>query len=317
MHNDKTLHAYLFILFGPTGVGKTDVALKFTQELPAEIVNIDVGQFYTRLSIGTAKPNWRVGPVPQHLFDIIHTPRNCTVIEYRERFLQAIREIQQRDHLPVVVGGSSFYVHSLFFPPHVSEERFIKGCQDCNDRQLWQKLYEVDPDRAKQIHPHDTYRIERALAIWYATGKKPSVFIPTYAPPSPYTLICLTRDRQELYSRINERTKAMIKAGWIDEVKNLVGTEWEPFLRVKNLIGYSELFDYLEGRRDLADTIALIQQETRNYAKRQLVFWRCLEKQLRSQSLSPYTRIETVNLTTTNIDLYIKQLSKQIMSVWL
>lgn len=315
MHTDTIVRPYFLILFGPTGVGKTDVALELAHHLPSEIVNIDVGQFYTPLSIGTAKPDCRAGPVPHHLFDIIDKPVDFTVKAYRERFDKIIKGIWQRDHLPMAVGGSCFYVQALFFPPRAGESLDEKCYQEYDNEQLWYKLHEIDPERAKQIHPHDTYRIKRALVIWHATGKKPSAFIPTYEPPADYTLICLTRDREQLYQRIDERTKAMIKEGWIEEVKPLVGTAWEVFLRKKNLIGYPELFDYLEGKRDLNETIALIQQETRNYAKRQLIFWRRLEKQLRAQSLSPYTHIEKVNLTSIDIGLYIKQLSEQIRSL--
>jgi len=315
MHSDTAIRPYFVVLFGPTGVGKSDVAITLAEHLPCEIVNIDVGQFYVPLSIGTAKPDWQNQKVTHHLFDILDQPVDCTVVAYRELFERTIKDIWQRNKVPLVVGGSCFYVHALFFPPHIGASADEKACKDYQPDQLWQKLNEIDPLRAQKIHPHDTYRIKRALAIWHATGKKPSVFVPAYEPPADYTLICLTRDRQQLYERINKRTELMIKEGWIDEVKPLVGTEWEQFLRKKNLIGYPELFDYLEGTQPLDQIINLIQQDTRNYAKRQLTFWRRLEKQLLSQQLSPSTDIETVNLTSTNLERYIRLLSKRITSL--
>lgn len=315
MKNFNGVHNYFLVLFGPTGVGKSEIALLLSHQLPAEIVNIDMGQFYTPLSIGTAKPNWRRIPIPHHLFDILDEPVNFTVIDYRKCFLETVKQIWQRNNLPIVVGGSCFYVKALFFPPRVGAKEVFKTVCPVNDADLWKQLYEVDPERALKIHPHDIYRIKRALEIWYSTGKKPSALIPFYNPPAPFTLICLTRDRADLYNRIDKRTEEMLDAGWIDEVRALLGTPWEQFLRTKKLIGYSEILDYLEGKQNLPETIERIKQETRNYAKRQLTFWRMMEKQLRSESLAPTTTIETVNLTSTDPDLYIKQLSKRLMAV--
>jgi len=306
-------NSYLVIIFGPTGVGKTDVALKLAQSLPAEIVNIDVGQFYTPFSIGTAKPDWKNEPVTHHLFDIINTPEDFTVSEYRKKFLEVVKEIWKRHHLPIVVGGSAYYVHSLLFPPRAGTFDSSKDFDSSDDvSMLWEKLNNIDPKRAQQINKNDLYRIKRALEIWHTTGKKPSEFEPFYDPPSPYTLICLTRDRDDLYERINNRTEQMIKAGWIDEVKSLKSTPWESFLKSKKLIGYLELLEHLDGKMDLNETISIIQQETRNYAKRQIIFWRRLEKQLKNEKLSNLTRIDTINLTSCDLDLYIKQLSEQL-----
>jgi len=307
---------YLLIIFGPTGVGKTDVALALAKHVQAEIVNIDVGQFYVPLSIGTAKPDWQSSHVVHHLFDILNKPIDYTVVEYRNRFLETTRQIWQRENLPLVVGGSCFYLHALFFPPHDGSKSVQKKiCVSNNESTLWKELNAIDPERAAKIHPHDIYRIKRALEIWYRTGKKPSAFAPMYDPPSPYTLICLTRDRDDLYARINKRTEEMICVGWIDEVKALRGTPWEQFLRTKNLIGYPEILDYLEDKQSLDTTIQRIQQETRNYAKRQLIFWRRLEKKLKQEILGSTTYIETVNLTTTDLDLYIKQLLKHVKAM--
>ena len=106
---------FTLIIYGPTGVGKTDLALDLAQHIPIEIINMDMGQFYTPLSIGTAKPDWKNSPVPHHLFDIINEPRNFTVSEYRILFYKKVGEIIERGNLPVVVGGSGFYLHSLLF----------------------------------------------------------------------------------------------------------------------------------------------------------------------------------------------------------
>src|SRR3990172_4748508 len=110
---NKIDRPFMLIIYGPTGVGKTDMALAIAERMPSEIVNMDVGQFYTPLSIGTAKPAWRSSPVPHHLFDILDTPKNITVVEYRTLLLKKINEIRDRGNLPIVVGGSGFYLYSL------------------------------------------------------------------------------------------------------------------------------------------------------------------------------------------------------------
>ena len=182
-------------------------------------------------------------------------------------------------------------------------------------QELWDELNTIDPERAQEIHPQDAYRIKRALAIWHKTGKKPSEFKPIYEPIASYRLLFLTRDRQELYRRINERVNSMIDEGWLDEVQELKGTDWENFLKRKKLIGYDDILNYLdaskpESKEKLIETIA---QKTRNYAKRQLTFWKMLEKKLAPLSKKDLQSIlETVNLTDTDIGLYIKRLIKEI-----
>ena len=110
----------MLIIYGPTGVGKSDLACTIAEKVPAEIVNADMGQLYTPLSIGTAKPNWQQEPSRHHLFDVMNEPRNCTVIEYRQMLKMVLQDIWSRGKLPIVVGGSGFYVQSIFYPPVAS-----------------------------------------------------------------------------------------------------------------------------------------------------------------------------------------------------
>lgn len=314
----------VLIIYGPTGVGKTDLALTIAQEVPAEIINMDVGQFYTPLSIGTAKPDWKNNPVPHHLFDIIDTPVNYTVSDYRLVAYEKIKEVIARDKLPILVGGSGFYLHALLFSNPVSVQsrnvsaslqHFEQKSNVCSkqnkyvSRNIWQELYEIDPVRAEAIDKSDTYRIERALDIWHTTGKLPSSFAPIYNPEADYTIIFVERDREELRSRINARVLEMLQHGWIKETEKLIGTSWEPFIRKKNLIGYREILDYLAGKRNRAEfsrMVELISTQTSQYAKRQFTFWRKLEREIKKEK--QYTGesigcLETVNLTNTKIDL--------------
>lgn len=274
----------MIIIYGPTGVGKSDLALKLANYLSAEIVNIDVGQFYTPLSIGTAKPDWKNAPIPHHLFDIINKPVNFTVTAYRSLLLKTLNSLWQHNHLPVVTGGSGFYLRSIFFPPQEGSSSTKKVPTYPSDENLWKLLAEIDPARAQEIDPKDIYRIKRALDIWYSTGVKPSEYKPVYDPPASFILICLLRERKELYKRINERVVTMIEGGWIEEVKQLIGTPWEPFIREKKIIGYNEILSYLEEKKtnkSLERLIVRIQQRTRHYAKRQITFWRTFEYELK------------------------------------
>lgn len=308
---------FVFIIFGPTAVGKTDFALTIADHIPSEIVNMDVGQFYAPLSIGTAKPDWRSNHTPHHLFDIIKEPRSLTAIEYRAALLDTVESIWQKRRLPIIVGGSTFYLKSIFFPPcartkGINIEEFYPEHVD-----LWQKLFEIDPTRARQIDKNDRYRVRRALEIWHETGKLPSSFIPQYKPPADFLLLFLTRERQELYKRINLRVLQMIEQGWIDEVRQLRGTPWEQFIHKKKIIGYAELFDYLisENKQELLHVTKRIQQKTRNYAKRQQTFWNMLEKEFKYTAVHDNHFVgclESANLTFGGLHLYINELLERL-----
>jgi tRNA dimethylallyltransferase len=269
------------VFYGPTGVGKTDLALACAEHISGEIINADVGQFYTPLSIGTAKPDWQKSAIAHHLFDIINEPKDISVAEYRSLALKTLNDIWHREKMPVIVGGSTFYLSSLFFPPQQAIQ--IKKNQEYEkEGDLWQQLKDIDPERATQIHPHDVYRISRALDIWYATGTKPSLYIPQYSAPGLFAFFFLTRNRKSLYDRINQRVIAMMEKGWIDEVAALKGTDWEPFLKEKKLIGYDDILNYLDSpQQNVSTLIDTIARKTRNYAKRQITFWNMLEKKLK------------------------------------
>ncbi len=281
---------HLVIIFGPTAAGKTDFALQLASHICGEIINADVGQFYVPLSIGTAKPNWQKNTIPHHLFDILNTPRDLTVTQYRSLLIPLLQEVWDRGNVPIIVGGSGFYIASIFFPPHIETEvtpKIIFEFEDKPPEVLWQKLKEIDPKRAQEIHPHDEYRIKRALDIWHTTGIKPSEYQPLYQPLAPYWFVFLTRNRDQLYQRIGERVRIMMDEGWLQEVETLRGTAWEPFLKGKKLIGYDDIFTYLEEPQDQKNYSALVEliaKKTRNYAKRQSTFLRMLQKKLERYS---------------------------------
>lgn len=312
------MRKFFIVIFGPTATGKTAFAEQLAQALPAEIVNADLGQFYTPLSIGTAKPEWITSPIAQHLFDIINEPKSINVADYTDRATNTLSHIWQRNNIPLIVGGSGYYIESLFFPPYAAAPAASISLNTLKD--LWKTLYAIDPARAAAIHPHDTYRLQRALTIWYTTGKKPSELIPHYAPPGSFYFIYLKREKHDLEKRIKERTALLLENGWLQEVSRLKDTKWENFLRVKKLIGYDDILDYLDGEHVIPSRDNLLQKiitKTRNYAKRQNTFGNRLYAHLQNnieQINDSRSRCIEFNLTFGTFELYINQLLELIQS---
>lgn len=319
--NIHTTRPFVIIIYGPTGVGKTDIACAIASRISAEIVNMDVGQFYTPLSIGTAKPDWRNEQVPHHLFDIINEPSSITVAHYRALLVNTIKKIQCRGNIPILVGGSGFYLYSLLFPLKESLTEADAIISNMPEQDLWQKLYSVDPERATCIEKSDTYRIMRALEIWEKSGQKPTTMRPEYNPLADFLLLHISRETAELNDRINKRVIEMIKNGWIEETEKLLGTPWYDFIKHKKIIGYNEIFDFLAGNKSeqsYRQMVELISNKTRQYAKRQRTFWRKLEREIKNAP--PYEGdcvgcVQSTSLTNNDIHLYINELLKQLFSM--
>lgn len=316
----------MVILFGPTGVGKSDLAIRLAHAISGEIVNMDMGQLYTPLSIGTAKPLWQESSIPHHLFDYFNKPQHCTAMQYRALLLKTLKDIWGHKKTPIVVGGCGFYLMSLLFPinqvdaPYYDTDVLYPSGVD-----IWHELFLIDPERALKIDKNDTYRIKRALSIWHTTGTKPSLSQPHYNPPASYVLIYLDRHKTDLYTRINNRVISMIQEGWIDEVKNILSTEWEDFLLQKKLIGYDDLILFLKNdpfAHTQEKTIALIQQKTRHYAKRQGTFWRTLTKKLalidtnnKEIDMSHVGLVDAFNMTDMDSEMGMQKIKKMLSTI--
>lgn len=302
----------MIVLYGPTGVGKTELSLLLAQHLPVEIITMDTGSLYEPLTIGTAKPDWKAQPVPHHLFDHIKYPDlQFSAMDYRRLVSSLLPSLEQQGTYALAVGGSGFYLKSLLWPARDSGARGTLETSAPTE-ELYNKLRQIDPARAAALNPHDRYRIIRALTIWHTTGTAPSLYQPLFEPLEKTVVIHLTRDRDDLYSRINERVVAMIDAGWIDEVAHL-NDAWKAFVCEKKVIGYDDIVSYLRHNGSFQQLIATIQTKTRNYAKRQETFWRMLLKNI--QTSDPHSRLvrtTSINLTYTNVELYIKQLLHDI-----
>ncbi len=310
---------------GPTGVGKTALVDGLAQQLsfPLEVINADTGQLYTSLSIGTAKPDLANVVVPHHQFDVISEPEDYTATQYREAVLALMQSITARGAVPVIVGGSGFYIATLFYPP---QEQQTKGYDFSGKttQELWDLLATIDTKRASQIHQHDRYRIERALKAWYDTGKAPSSLEPVFDPPGKGVLYFVNRSKEELHERINARVVQMLEQGWLDEVAGL-SQEWQEYLLKKKLIGYPDIIKYLREQElgVLPDDayellVARISQRTRGYAKRQITFWKSLRRRLeKSDPEGKYLKIEEINLTEVADELYIKKLCEELENLYL
>jgi tRNA dimethylallyltransferase len=314
--NNFDFKDFVIIISGPTASGKSDLAEKIAEFVPSEIINADIGQFYRPFFIGTAKPDWQNKKTKHHLFDILDEPENISVVKYKKLIDQKIKELWDKKKIPILVGGSLFYLKSLYFPP----QKYL-GCQDnvniIYNENLWETLNKIDPKRASQLHPNDLYRVKRALDIWQKTGMKPSEFNPEFNPFFNSFFIYVDLDKNVLHQKINKRTGLMLKQGWIQEVQDLVGTKWEPFFAQKGLIGYKEIADWLNSgkEKDLKEVENDIATQTRQYAKRQKVFWNSFKQQLlKNEKKSGFSFIvnEISNVDESINHLLIENIKKEI-----
>lgn len=307
------------ILYGPTAVGKTDISLELAQEIDAEIINMDVGQFYTPLVVGTAKPAWKTMPVTHHLFDILDDPRNFSVIEYKERVFSLLKDIWSRKKTPIIVGGSGFYLYALFFNfnvPESQENLLIKTDNKELYASSWDYLNALDSKRASSIHKNDRYRLIKALELCEEKNIQPSRNKPKFQPHFVANLVFLDRKRSELYDRINKRVEEMFSDGFLEEVDSLLETPWENFLLQKKLIGYNEIVCYLRknGLFSLDIVEKLIAQRTRNYAKRQGTFWRYFCKKLSAEKTQSelMPALQVVDMSSQTKTENIREIMKNI-----
>jgi len=298
-------HSYKapIVILGPTGVGKTDLALELAHKLDGHIINADSAQMYTPLTIGTAKPNYKNSAIVHHCFDIIGEPVHYDVMQYRQKLIDTVTHVQQRNKVPIIVGGSGFYIKSLLYPPMAAT---MPAKMPDLEKVTWDDLHAIDPVRAAQIHPQDSYRIKRAMEIWYQQGIKPSECKPVFEPWTDMNIVWVTRDRESLYERINKRVIAMIDAGWIDEVQQLRNTPWESFLHEKKIIGYDLILSACadngcKEKEQRAHLIEKIQQKTRNYAKAQIIFWKSFKAQI-AASLKNYQGPYRITIKETSPD---------------
>jgi tRNA dimethylallyltransferase len=270
---------------GPTATGKTEVGILLAEALGGEVISADCMAVYRGMDIGTAKPTpEQQRRVRFHLIDVCNPDEPFSVARFQQMALEAIRQIRQRGSLPLVVGGTGLYVKALLDGFHIPPA----AANEALRQQLWQeakregsaalhaRLKEVDLLAASRIHPNDAVRIIRALEVYQLTGRPISEW-QRCQPPSEVGRVRrfgLTMPRELLYRRINERVERMISQGWLDEVRRLLEAGYAPDLPAIRSLGYGELVQVVQGRWELSEAIALIQRETRRFAKRQLTWFR-------------------------------------------
>ncbi len=273
------------IICGPTASGKTAVTVELAKDFSIEVVSADSRQIIRRLDIGTAKPTREEREqVPVHLVDLIEPGERYSAFRFISDATRVIGEIIERGNQPIVVGGTGLYLRALTEGVVEIEnedmsvrERLDQEWDDEGGEKMHARLAGIDPLEAAKIHPNNKQRVIRALEIFYLTGKTKSEIITTgahFKSPYRFEYFCLTPDRTELYERINARVDQMMSDGLLDELQALVSEGLSSQIRGANVIGYSELLNYIDGITDLDEAVALIKQNTRRFAKRQMTWFR-------------------------------------------
>jgi len=274
----------ILALVGPTGAGKTAIAVRIAQALDAEIVNCDSRQVYRHLDIGTAKPSAEARRVvPHHLFDIVDPDQDFDCARYRVLGRAAIADIRARGRRVVLVGGTGLYLKVLRYglvpapPRDPTLRRRLQDLEDAEPGALHRRLAGRDPAAAERLHPHDRVRLIRALEVGELTGTALSARQAAHgfrAAELECRVIGLATERAALYARLDARCRDMIAAGLVDEVRALWQRGFGPQLPPLRSIGYREIGAHLRGECDLEQAIAAMQRATRRFAKRQLTWFR-------------------------------------------
>jgi tRNA dimethylallyltransferase len=285
----------VFFIVGPTATGKSDLAADVARELDAEIVSADAFQIYRGLNLVTAKPSAAtLAKAPHHLVGTMSVLEEMNAAKFRTLALQTISEIHSRGKLAIVVGGSGLYVkaltHGLSVAPAPDPKTRAKLTK-LSLGQLGRRLAKRDPDSARKIDMKNRRRVQRALEICLLTGKPASQQRIGWAAAetAATTGIFVSRERDELYQRINRRVEAMFEAGVIEEVR-AAGALSET---ASKMIGLREIRDLLDGKMSILQCVAAIQQATRRYAKRQLTWFR-RQTSFQSLNLSVLSHVESV-----------------------
>ncbi|MFH1861092.1 MAG: tRNA (adenosine(37)-N6)-dimethylallyltransferase MiaA [bacterium] len=308
----------LIVIAGPTGVGKTDVAHYLAIEMGGEIVSADSRQVYRYLDIGTAKPSSKFcQQIPYHMIDIVDPDEDFSVADFKQQAEMIIDQIHLRGKLPFLVGGTGLYIKSIVSglvpapPPspclrqQLQEEASVLGTNH-----LYQRLFEIDPETASRISSNDLRRIIRALEVYCQTGTTISCLKLSATATKDYhlTMIVLNQDRQQLYARIEQRVDRMIEMGWVEEVQGLLEKGYSsareaseshqlsavsyqqplteaapissaaPQLISMEALGYRQIIKHLQGIYSLQEAVAEIKQSSRQFAKRQLTWFRADSK---------------------------------------
>jgi tRNA dimethylallyltransferase len=270
------------LLFGATASGKTALAMALAARLPMEVVSADSRQVYRELDIGTAKPTpVEIQAVPHHLLNLVDLDQTYNAARFADDALRVSAEIRARGRVPLVVGGAGFYLEvlreGLFHPPYSEAElREVRSeVATWSTETMHDELAARDPERLAALHPNDRYRLSRALEICIASGS--TVTALTESRPRlerRFVQFHLQVERAELYRRIAARTRAMLDAGWVDEVRSLLARGHAPGLPGFATLGYPHVLSHLAGKLDAERLAELIERDTRRFARHQETWFR-------------------------------------------
>jgi tRNA dimethylallyltransferase len=285
MADSNPFHRAIY-LTGPTASGKTAIGVRLAQRLGAEIIALDSMTLYRGMDIGTAKPTLaeRCG-VPHHLIDVLDSWQSASVADYRAWAATTLAEIEARDHRALFVGGTALYLKALlrglFEGPGADPERrksLEQEAERLGDASLHARLRALDPVAAARLHPNDRRRVIRALEIVESTGRPLSAWQTEHsrAAPASVPVFALDRPRPELHERIDCRVEQMFSQGLVEEVQTLLAAPGSIGPVPAQAVGYREVIGMLQGEATLEETIVQVQRRTRQFAKRQMTWFRHL-----------------------------------------
>lgn len=261
----------VIVIVGPTAVGKTALSIALAKKLNGEIINADSTQVYKYLNIATAKATKEEQEgIPHHLLDMKELEEDYTVYNFQQDVRLKIKEISERGHLPILVGGTGFYIKAALYDYEFDEEEEKEDYSTYTNDQLYKMLITQDPN--SEIHVHNRKRVERALTYIKHHHRPYSEKEKTQDCLYDVTWIGLTTDRNILYERINKRVDVMMNQGLLEEAKQIYDTKIRS-KAVMTPIGYKELFPYFDGQCSLEESLELIKQRSRKYAKRQYTWF--------------------------------------------
>ena len=277
----------LIILAGPTAVGKTALSIRLAKTAGAEIISADSMQVYRHMDIGSAKiTKEEMAGVPHYLVDVLEPEEEFNVVRFQQMAKEAADKIWAKGKIPLVVGGTGFYIQALLydidFTENDGDESYRRKLeQKASDEQGACELYEMlktaDPGSAREIHPHNIKRVIRALEFYHQTGRKISEHNETQRrkeSPYNYAYFVLTDDRGRLYERIDRRVDLMMEQGLLEEVRALRERGVRKDSTAMQGLGYKELYAYLDGEYPLDEAVRIIKRDTRHFAKRQITWFK-------------------------------------------
>ena len=291
----------LVAIVGPTGAGKSQLALQLAQAFVGEIVSADSRQIYRYMDIGTAKPDpEEISLVPHHLINIVNPGEDFSLAQYQPLAYQAIRNIQKRNKLPFLVGGSGLYVQAVLegwkmpqVPPD-PELRYnlTRIATNAGADELYRELMRVDPVAAQKIDRHNLRRVIRALEVQKKTNTPFSQLQRKEAPPFNTFIIGLTLDRTELYRRIDQRVDEMIRQGLVAEVEKLVKMGYDFKLPAMSSIGYRQIGQFLKGELALESAVKQIKSETHRFVRHQYAWFKLKDERIKWFDVQKQTSAE-------------------------